>query len=64
MERAPGGGLTPSALAAAKFGNDLYVFVRGTDDRIYQTSAMGDVEWMERGSGRRTDTLSACRRCN
>jgi hypothetical protein len=32
----PGGGLTPSGPAAARFGeDDLYVFVRGTDHGIY-----------------------------
>jgi hypothetical protein len=32
----PGGGRTPSGPAAVKFGEDLYVFVRGTDDSIYR----------------------------
>src|SRR5512133_1365715 len=37
----PGGGATPDAPAAANYRGSQYVFVRGTDDRIYVNTLTG-----------------------
>ena len=53
MERGPGRGLTPSEPAAVKFGNDLYVFVRGFGDGIFQNRRHGSTwsGWSELPGG-------------
>ena len=35
VKQVPGGGATTSAPTAVRYSGSLYVFVRGTDDRIY-----------------------------
>ena len=58
----PGGGLTPDAPATTNYEDINYVFVRGTDNRIYQNRYDGaELDRLVRGPRRRDHAVRAVR---